>query len=107
MGFDLLIYFCACVRLHKSGPSLSDGGEYSEERERKRKPRRHRRSLRVIYIRFFIMKYFKNKLNTSKETSPANLDGLGVQGRQSQNSDDLILVLLFDDLYVLCRQERD
>lgn len=53
------------------------------------------------------MKYFKNKLNTSKETSPANLDGLGVQGRQSQNSDDLILVLLFDDLYVLCRQKRD
>lgn len=58
------------------------GGEHSEERVRKRKPRKHRRSRRVIYKRFFIMTYFKNKLNTSKETSPANLDGLGVQGRQ-------------------------
>lgn len=44
---------------------------------------------------FFIMKYFKNKLITSKETSPVNLDGLGVQGRPSKKSStDLILVLL-------------
>lgn len=49
------------------------------------------------------MKYFKNKLNTWKETSPANLDGLGVQGHRSKK----IQMALFNDLYVFCHQESD
>lgn len=44
MGFDLLIYFRACVRLHKSGLSLSDWrwtqrGE-SEEEEAEEAPQK-------------------------------------------------------------------
>lgn len=36
-----------------------------------------------------------------KETSPENLDGLGVQGHQKKKSIDLILVLLLMTVCVL------
>lgn len=79
MGFDLLIYLCACVRLHKSG-LICDADEVRHEgEEKRRKPWR-----RVIDIHFFIMRYFKNKLNALKKTSTYNFDGLGVQGHQRQ-----------------------
>ncbi len=91
MGFDLLIYFCACVCSHKSGHSAM--APKTTRRAKKRKPRKQCKSIRVIYKHFFIMEYFKNKLNTWKETFPANFDGLGVQGHRSQISNDLILVL--------------
>ena len=92
MGFwSLNLFLCLC--LFAQIRPLSDSrwgkhnGERAGERERKRerkrerqreteresKPRRCRRSIRVIYINFFIMKYFKNKLNTWKEKCPLHI----------------------------------
>lgn len=105
MGFDLLIYFCACVCSHKSGLSPTARNTMRRERE-KRKKRKRCRSIRVIYIHFFIMKYFKNKLNTWKETSPANLDGLGVQGHQRETQ-LIFFLLLRNVLNVFCHKKGD
>lgn len=107
-GFwSLNLFLCLCL-FAQIWP-LSAGDEYNKERERERE-RQSRGSTAEVsesftYI-FFIMKYFKNKLNTWKETSPANLDGLGVQGRPSKNSSDLILVLLLMTLCALSPRER-
>lgn len=102
-GFwSLNLFLCLCL-FAQIWPLSLRMATSTTRRERKRKPRKHCRSIRVIYIHFFIMKYFKNKLNTWKETSPANLDGLGVQGHRSKK----IQMALFNDLYVFCHQESD